>query len=401
MSDAIAAFLARTVAGNTVETWCVVLLIIVLGRLIGRMCHFVLTRWVLRITARTGTAIDDKLIGRTARPFSLVVMFAIAHFAVRLLVLPAQVLRAVDGAILVAIALLGAVILMRAVDVAFEEWAEPWARRREPPINVQALHVGRIFAKVVAGSFVMVGVLQRAGFDVWSVVTGLGIGGVAVALAAQQTLGNLFGSLQVMTDQPFKVGDWIRVDQNFGRVTHVGLRSTRLQTSAGQTFIIPNKHIAEATIENAIAPQGQVRELFLGLTYNTSADRLEHACALVRAVLAAERGVHPEFLVHVFAFAESSVQIRVIYRVPDIAAFAAIGHNVNLAIKRAFDDEGLTFAFPTRTVHVVRARGAGLPELGSPSEGARTSGRREAVEVAGEPRATQQPEETPPIATPR
>ncbi len=353
MLDPIDAWLQRPLMGNPAHTWLVALLTVIAGFLLGRLTHFVLTRWVLRLTSKTETDLDDKLVHATARPFSLAVTFATADVALGLLTLPRNVTTAVDGVLLTCLAVAVALILMRLIDVAFEAWMAPWAQRQSPPVNVQALHVGRVAVKIVAGTVVMVTVLQRAGVDIWSVVTGLGIGGVAVALAAQQTLGNLFGSLQVMTDQPFQVGDWIRIDNCFGRVQHIGLRSTRLVTSAGQTYVVPNKHIAEATIENLVAPQGQVREFMLALPYDTPVERLELVCQLVLDALATTSGVHPDFTAHVWAFAESAIQIRVIYRVPDLTAFSAVAHVVNLAIKARFDQAGLVFAFPTRTVHLV------------------------------------------------
>ncbi|MSQ84031.1 MAG: mechanosensitive ion channel family protein [Myxococcales bacterium] len=350
-------FMQRTLGGNSLQTWGIAILVVVLAFMLGRMSHFVLTRVVLRLTAHTRTAIDDKLIGRTARPFSFAVMFGGAHFALKLVVLPLGAVKVVGGLILIALALTAAIILVRVVDVLFEELAEPWALSHSPPVNVQVIHIARVTTKIVTGTVVMVTVLQRAGFDVWSVITGLGIGGVAVALAAQQTLGNLFGSLQVMTDQPFRVGDWIRVDQHFGRVQHIGLRSTRIVTTAGQTFVVPNKHIAEATIENVVASQGQVREFFLAMPYEASAEQLQQACDLVVEILAETPGIHPEFLAQVWSFAEWSVQIRVIYRVPDLAGFSPVAHAVNLAIIRKFSAAGLRFAYPTRTVHIVSASG--------------------------------------------
>ncbi|MBM4346012.1 MAG: mechanosensitive ion channel family protein [Deltaproteobacteria bacterium] len=349
------ALLLTRVGGNTLEAWADAALAVVLGFLLGKLTYFLLTRVLLRLTAHTNTDFDDKLIGRTARPFSLAVLFGCAWLALRLLELPPLAVKLMGGTLLGALALTAAVILMRVIDVLFENLAEPWALRHEPPVNVQVIHVARVTSKIVGGTLVMVFVLQRAGFDVWSVITGLGIGGVAVALAAQQTLGNLFGSLQVMTDQPFRVGDWIRVDQHFGRVQHIGMRSTRIVTTAGQTFVVPNKHVAEATIENAVGAQGQVREFFLSMPYDLDAERLQLACDLVLKVLAETPGVHPEFLAQVWAFAEWSVQIRVIYRVPDLAGFSPVAHAVNLGIKRQFDEAGLVFAYPTRTVHLVGA----------------------------------------------
>lgn len=343
----------RQLAGNSVRTVLVSVLVVALGWLLGRMARYVLTRWVLRLTAKTRTNIDNKLIERSARPISLTVLLASLAIAVDLLTLPAKVNVIAHGAVLSAIALTIAVLLMRVVDVFFEEVLEPWAQRQNPPVNVQVLHVGQVTLKIVAGTVAMVTVLQRTGFDVWSVITGLGIGGMAVALAAQQTLGNWFGGMQVMTDRPFQVGDWIRIDGNFGRVLQIGMRSTRMQNTAGLTFVIPNKHIAETTIENHMAPQGQVREFLLGLPYETPAARLDQICAEIRVLLMEHPQVHSDVSVLVWNFGDWAVQLRVIYRVPDAQFYGPVAHDVNLAIKKRLEELGQPIAFPTRTLHVA------------------------------------------------
>ena len=349
---AIEEFGERLFAGNTIRTWLVALLVVVLGWLVGKMARYVLTRWVLRITARTKTNIDNKLVERTARPIGLFITLVAAEIAIGLLSLPPQVELSANALTLAAIALTVALLLMRVIDVVFEEMLDPWAQRQQPPVNVQVLHVGQVALKIVAGTVAMVTVLQRTGFDVWSVITGLGIGGMAMALAAQQTLGNWFGGVQVMTDRPFQVGDWIRIDSHFGRVVHIGMRSTRIQNTAGLTFVIPNKHIAEAAIENHMAPQGQVREFMLALPYDTDATRLEELCAAIRELLGQIPLVHPEVSVVVWNFADWSIQLRVIYRATDANLFGPIAHEVNVAIKRLFDAQGIKFAFPTRTVYL-------------------------------------------------
>lgn len=349
----------RQLAGNSVRTWVVSALVVALGWLLGRLARYVLTRWVLRLTARTRSNIDNKLVERSARPIGLTVTLAALAMAIDLLTLPPKLGIAATGVVLAAIALTVAVLLMRTIDVLFEEVLEPWAQRQQPPVNVQVLHVGQVALKIVAGTVAMVTVLQRTGFDVWSVITGLGIGGMAVALAAQQTLGNWFGGMQVMTDRPFQVGDWIRIDHYFGRVLHIGMRSTRLQNTAGLTFVIPNKHIAETTIENHMAPQGQVREFLLALPYDTPAERLEQICAELQALLLQHSGVHGDVSVLVWSFGDWAIQLRVIYRVPDALLYGQVAHEVNLAIKRHLDRLGQPLAFPTRTVVMAPAPVAG------------------------------------------
>ena len=122
------------------------------------------------------------------------------------------------------------------------------------------LHFARGLVKALAVLLLFLATLQRAGVDVASLLAGLGIGGLAVALAAQETLGNLLGCLQLMTDRPFSVGDWVTFDGKLARVTAIGLRSTRLQLVTGARLIVPNKKAAEGLIENHSHPEGLVRE---------------------------------------------------------------------------------------------------------------------------------------------
>ncbi len=342
----------QIVLHNPVQTWLVAVLVVALGWLLGRLTRFVLSRWVVKLTAATGTNLDDKIIQRSARPVGLIVTFASVHVALAMLVVPDQSRHLIEGTVVAAIAITAAVIVMRSVDAVFEEVLNPWAARQNPPVNPLVLDVARIAIKVVCGSLATVTVMQRAGFDVWSVITGLGIGGVAVALAAQQTLGNLFGSVQVMTDRPFAVGDFVQIDRYSGRVQSVGLRSTRLKRASGEIVVIPNKHVAETTIENFMADQGQVREFTLALTYETAAERVEEACERVRQILAQQPGIHGEVMVHFWAFDESALRLRVIYRVPLADQFADIAHAVNMAILKDFAAAGLGFAYPVRRVIV-------------------------------------------------
>ncbi len=352
----------RTFLNNSVQTWLVAALVVALGWLLGRLVRFVLTRWVVKLTAATGTQLDDKILTRSARPVSLIVAFASVHVALAMLTVAEPTRHIIEGAVVAAIAITAAVIVMRSVDAVFEELMQPWAARQQPPLNPLVLDVGRIALKVVCGSFATVTVMQRAGFDVWSVITGLGIGGVAVALAAQQTLGNLFGSVQVMTDRPFAVGDSVQIDRFSGRVLSVGLRSTRLRRASGEVVVIPNKHVAETTIENFMAEQGQVREFTLALTYETTAERVQEAVALLRQIMSANPDIHPEVMVHFWSFDASSLQLRVIYRVPQADRYADVAHAVNLAILADFKQAGLTFAYPVQRV-VLDAGAVAPPEL--------------------------------------
>ena len=139
-------------------------------------------------------------------------------------------------------------------------------------------------------------------------------------------------------------------------------RNGSVRRASGEVVVIPNKHVAETTIENFMAEQGQVREFTLALTYETTAERVQEAVALLRQIMSANPDIHPEVMVHFWSFDASSLQLRVIYRVPQADRYADVAHAVNLAILADFKQAGLTFAYPVQRV-VLDAGAVAPPEL--------------------------------------
>ncbi len=210
--------------------------------------------------------------------------------------------------------------------------------------------------KMLGFSFAVLGVLVLAeslGLDVKTFLAGLGIGGLAVALAAQDTIANMFGSFVVVLDHPFRVGDTVRIAGNEGTVEDIGLRSTRLRTSARTQIVMPNKLVATEAITNlSRMPQRRVDQA-IGLTYATTPEQMEAILGDLRALLRADPGVHPSVVGVYFAgYGESTLDIQIVYFTSD-AAWAQhmeVRERVNLKIMRAVEARGLEFAFPTQTV---------------------------------------------------
>ena len=195
-----------------------------------------------------------------------------------------------------------------------------------------------------------------------SILAGLGVGGLAIALAAQDTLKNFFGSLVLFTDKPFQIGDRIVVDAYDGVIEEVGFRSTRLRTLDGHLVTIPNGELAGKYIRN-ISRRPHIRRLFdIGLPYETPPERLQRALELVLEILKDHEGQRPDFppRAHFTEFKADSLNLQVIYwyHPADWWAYCAFTQRVNLEILRRFNAEGLSFAFPTQTIHLA---GGALP----------------------------------------
>lgn len=239
---------------------------------------------------------------------------------------------------------------------------EVWLRRvlaRLDPSTQEMLTP--LFRKSLRVTVVILAVLQVATTlsdkPVTSLLAGLGIGGLAVALAAQDTIKNFFGSLVVFTDRPFAIGDRVVVDGHDGVVQEVGFRSTRIRTLEGNLVTLPNGELANKTILN-IGQRPHIRRLMnVTITYDTPPEKVRRAAEILRDVLKDHEGMEKDFPPRVFFndFNSASLNLLVIYwyHPPDYWKFMAFGEKVNLEILRRFNEEGIEFAFPTQTLYLA------------------------------------------------
>lgn len=202
------------------------------------------------------------------------------------------------------------------------------------------------------------------GKSLTTLLAGLGIGGLAVALAAQDTLKNFFGSLMLMTDKPFKIGERVLTEGYDGIIESIGFRSTRIRTLTGHQVIIPNEKVAQSPIEN-IAKRPSIRRLTnITLTYNTSPEKVKRAIEIISNILEDHEGMDSEFPPRVYfnEFNSDSLNILMIYWYfpPNYWDFLAFSQRVNLQIMSEFAAESIDFAFPTLTTYLEQGEGTSL-----------------------------------------
>ncbi len=207
--------------------------------------------------------------------------------------------------------------------------------------------------------------LDNMGLNVTALVASLGIGGIAVALAAQNILGDLFASLSIAIDKPFVIGDFIMVDDLLGSVEHVGLKTTRIRSLGGEQIIFSNNDLLKSRIRSYKRMQERRAVFAIGVTYDTSADQLDLIPQLIRQAIEARGKVRFD-RAHFKSFGAFSLDFEVVYYVlePDFNLYMDVQHAVNLRLVRVFADHGIEFAFPTQTLHV--ARRVHLPEPAPP-----------------------------------
>jgi MscS family membrane protein len=190
-----------------------------------------------------------------------------------------------------------------------------------------------------------------------SIIAGLGVGGLAVGLAAQDMVKNLFGSLMILSDHPFEMGDFIETGGHGGSVEAVGFRSTKLRTSDGHVVTIPNGSLANMVVSNVSERPFLKRSFNLGLTYDMTPQQVQRAIEVVKEILQHHPGRNEDKppLVNFTEFGDSALNLQVRYwHFPaDWQAFRVLNDHVNIEILRRFNEEGIELAFPTHMVHLV------------------------------------------------
>jgi MscS family membrane protein len=212
--------------------------------------------------------------------------------------------------------------------------------------------------KIVVVAFGVLFVAQNLDIDITSLLAGLGIGGIAFALAAKDTVENLFGSFTVLIDRPFQIGDWIVIDDLEGTVEELGFRSTRVRTFYNSLITIPNARLVKAAVDNLGARRYRRVKSMISVQYDTPAERIEAFCEGIRELIRKHPYTRKDYyMVYFNAFADSSLNILLyaFFQTPDWTTELRERHRLFVDIVRLAHRLGVEFAFPTRTLHLASA----------------------------------------------
>ncbi len=305
-----------------------------------------------KITARTKTSLDDKLLEATKKPLGYLVMAVGIRVALGNLIEHDGLFNCANSLIVAAVIW----VLLRAADV-ISEFFQSLAAKTETKFDDQLVPLGRKALKIF---IVLCGAIAVAtAFDQMdkfgTLLAGLGLGGLAFALAAKDTVANIFGAIMIYVDRPFQIGDLILADGQKGVVEDIGLRSTKIRTASKTLISIPNGNLANMTIDNFSKMPKRRVYITVGVTYESTPDQMEKAVEAIKNILRTNADVHQEFfLVNFTDFADSSLDIMVYYYTKTTvwAEHMEVRQEINLAIMRTLEDLGMEIAFPSRTVYL-------------------------------------------------
>jgi len=344
-------------------------LILVVGLALRQIIRLVVKNRLASFAERSGALLAAEVVKVFATPGAMLLAALMLRLAYPELGLPLQVAvvaaTAVRALIVVAIVL----ALYRLVDVLAAHLALR-AEASESRLDDQMVPLVRTSLKlilVVTGILIL---LQNLNVNVASLLAGLGIGGLAMALAAKDTIANFFASVMIFIDRPFRIGDWVKVEEVEGCVEEVGFRSTRIRTMADSLVTLPNAKLAEAKIDNLGARRRRRLLASFSLTYDTPVERIEAFVEGTRAILwASEKTLKEDFEVHLKELGNSSLEVM-LHCYLDATTWTeelTSRHDLFLEILRLAESLGVRFAFPTRTLHLESQAAPGAPQKRPPA----------------------------------
>ncbi|MEX0716920.1 MAG: mechanosensitive ion channel family protein [Planctomycetaceae bacterium] len=342
-----------TFLGSPAARWLIAAAVLAAAFLVLRTAKAIVVRRVRRISERTETRWDDgflEVLQTTRNWFLLAVAIWLASLP---LALPERAANVVRTA-LVLVALLQAAFWGSAL-LTFVITGYVRRRSDEDAATVTTISALGFVARLALWSIVALLMLDNLGVDVTALVAGLGVGGIAVALAAQNILGDLFASMSIVLDKPFVIGDFIIVGDMMGTVEHVGLKTTRLRSLSGEQLVFSNNDLLSSRIRN-FKRMYQRRIVFgVGVTYDTPPEKLRAAADELKQAVEAQEQVRFD-RAHFKSFGPSSLDFEVVYFVlsADFNLSMDIQQRINLRLVERFAELGVEFAFPTRTVHLAR-----------------------------------------------
>jgi MscS family membrane protein len=338
---------------NTTTHMVICCLFLAAAILLRRLVTTIIFNLLKRLAAKTETTLDDKLFPALEAPVATFVMVTGIFAALKVLKLSETVDRSIGYGSTVAFSLVIFWGLLRAFNAILDHASE---MAKERQMGVAAFMPW--IKKTLVALFVVIGVLitiQSLGYNVSTILSGLGIGGLAFALAAQDTIANLFGSLVVAIDQPFKVGETVKIGANTGTVEDIGLRSTKIRLVDKSLVVIPNKLVSSEAITNLSRFTQRRIEQVIGINYDATPEQLRFIVEDIRQCILAEAAVDTNSVMVFFRdLSASSLDLWIVYvaQGPDFQQSLALKQRVNLEIMRLVAARGLTFAFPSSVMHL-------------------------------------------------
>lgn len=344
--------------GNTVQSYIVSLGIIVCSFIVIRILRSAVLHRLKKWSEKTDTTIDDFLISAIEKSGVPLLYFGAIYMATTYLIMPARVEKIFYAAMLFILTF----YVLRLLTTSLKFVIYGFLRRQEDSETKEKQARGLIIiVNVVLWMLGVVFLLDNLGYDVSAIIAGLGIGGIAIALAAQTILGDLFSYFVIFFDRPFELGDFIVLDDKMGTVEYIGIKTTRLRTLGGEQLICSNTDLTNTRVHNYKRMEQRRVVFTLGIIYQSTYDVVRKVPEIVKNIVDIEPDVNFD-RGHFSGFGDSSLNFEFVYYVmsADYNYYMDKQQAIYFEIFKAFEKEGIEFAYPTQTLFIEKM-GANLP----------------------------------------
>ncbi len=336
--------------GNTVYQYAIALAIFIGGIVLVYLFKKFILRRLKKWAASTDTSIDDYLVKSIEKSFVPVFYFLVFYLAIKSLILSASFEKGLNIFIILLITYLVVKIIVSVINYFFTSYSKKSDASEQRQKQLKGI---RGLVNLIVWIIAIIFVFDNLGVKISAVVAGLGIGGIAVALAAQAFLGDLFSYFAIFFDKPFEVGDFIIVGDKLGVVEYIGIKTTRLRAIGGEQLVFSNHDLTNSRIHNFKKMERRRVVFKLGVIYQTKAEQLKKIPQIVKDIISKQQDVTFD-RGHFASYGDFSINFEFVYFVEgaDYTKYMDTQQSINLLIYEAFEKEGIEFAYPTQTLFV-------------------------------------------------
>ena len=333
--------------GEIVVSIMIFAISIITGWIVYRIFERYFTRWA----KKTKTNLDDEILANTKKPIYFLVMLIGAYYGLEFLSILGPYSTEVAFTFSIVEILLIAFIITRVVNVVITWYGEKRAKKQ---MSEHILFVLKKVINAIIYLFTFLVILAVLKIDLSGIVVGLGVGGIAIAFALQNVLSDAFSAFSIYFDKPFEIGDYIVVGEYSGTVKKIGMKSTRVQLLQGEELVLANSVLTTSSVRNFKKMRKRRISFSFGVTYATPTNKLKKIPDIIRDIIDGDKLEYVDKLdrVHFTEFGDFSLNFDIVYylKTKDYAKYMDTQQEINFAIKKAFEKEGIEMAFPTQTI---------------------------------------------------
>ena len=341
--------------GNLVQNYLIAIGVFVVFLIIFKFFEKKVLKKVEKWARKTKTDIDDEIVKIIEKMPSIFYLYFSFYIAIQFLTINPTVNKVMDAILIILLIYWAAKVASDLIEYGFRKLAvKKGAKKEERTTSYYALS---LIAKIALWSIGFLLILSNLGVNITALVASLGIGGIAIALALQNILSDLFSSFSLYFDKPFEIGDFIVVGDHRGTVKKIGLKTTRIQALQGEEIVISNNELTSTRVRNFKKMKKRRIDFEIGVTYDTSVEKLKKIPKIIKKIIKETKKCDFD-RAHFREFADFSLIFEVVYYInsADFLDHMNSRHTINLGIKEAFKKEGIEMAFPTQTIYVNREK---------------------------------------------